>query len=307
MGFQVENLSIRYGPTLALHDVSLQFETGALGLLGPNGAGKSSLLRALLGFVQPAAGRVRVLGQPLGHNAVRLRRFIGYHPEDDVLLPGMNGVASVALCGELAGLTHSDAIQRAHEILYFVGLGEVRYRLSTTYSQGMRQRLKLAQALVHDPQLLLLDEPTNGLDPNGRREMLRLIRDLATAKGVHLILSSHLLPDVEAACDQVALLDRGRLLAAGRLQDLLRQAQASFEVRVKGDLARFEATLAQRGAHSTRTPRGTLLVQVPTRSARFVFEAARDSDCQVRRLSPERQSLVEMFAATVAGGADAHS
>ena len=307
MGFQAENLSIHYGSHVALRDVSLRFDTGALGLLGPNGAGKSSLLRALLGFVKPAAGSVRVLGEPMGWNAHRLRRHIGYHPEDDVLLPGMNGVGAVALCGELAGLTHGDAVQRAHEILYFVGLGEVRYRLATTYSQGMRQRLKLAQALVHDPQLLILDEPTNGLDPSGRREMLRLIRDLATAKGVHLILSSHLLPDVEAVCDQVALLDRGRLLAAGNLQDLLQRAQAAFEVRVKGDARRFEQTLEQRGARCSRTPQGTLLVQVPSRSARFLFEAARDSECQVRRMTPERQSLVEMFAATVAGGADADS
>ncbi len=306
MGFQVDNLTVRYGALTALRDVSLRFDSGALGLLGPNGAGKSSLLRALLGFVQPAQGSVAVLGEPVARAAHRLRRRMGFHPEDDALLPGMHGVTAVALCGELAGLSHSDALQRAHEMLYFVGLGEVRYRLCTTYSQGMRQRLKLAQALVHDPELLILDEPTNGLDPNGRREMLHLIRDLAVAKGIHLILSSHLLPDVEAVCDQVVLLDGGRVLAAGRLEELLRTAQVSFEVRVKGAKEAFVAALAALGAQITTSPQGTLLVQPPQRHARVLFEAARESGCQIRRLTQARQSLAEMFANAVAGSAHAH-
>ena len=306
MGFHVEHLTVRYGRALALADVSVRFDSGALGLLGPNGAGKSSLLRTLLGFIAPAAGTVQVLGNTIGRDAHRLRRRIGYHPEDDVLLPGMNAVAAVTLCGQLAGLTRGDALQRAHEILFFVGLGEVRYRLATTYSQGMRQRLKLAQALVHDPELLILDEPTNGLDPTGRREMLRLIRDLATAKGIHLVLSSHLLPDVEFVCDQVVLLDKGRVLASGRMEDLLRGAHATYEVRVKGARDAFEAALVQRGASCTPTPRGTLLVHTPGRDVRLVFAAATESACQIRQLTPSRQSLGEMFADTVAGGAHAN-
>ncbi|HZM15998.1 MAG TPA: ABC transporter ATP-binding protein [Candidatus Krumholzibacteria bacterium] len=306
MGFHVEQLSVRYGPQWALQDVSLRFDTGALGLLGPNGAGKSSLLRTLLGFVTPVQGTVQVLGQPIGRDAYLLRRRIGYHPEDDVLIPGMNAVGSVALCGQLAGLKHSDALQRAHEILYFVGLGEVRYRQATTYSQGMRQRLKLAQALVHDPELLILDEPTNGLDPTGRAEMLKLIRDLAVAKGIHLVLSSHLLPDVEAVCDQVVLLDQGRILASGRMEDLLRAAHAAYEVRVKGEREAFEAALVSRGGTCEATPRGLLLVQIPGRGVRLLFEAAQESRCQIRQLTPARQSLGEMFAHTVAGRTHAH-
>ena len=301
MGFHVEQLTVRYGRVQALADVNVRFDSGALGLLGPNGAGTSSLLRVLLGFIQPAAGTVQVLGAPVGRDAHRLRRRIGYHPEDDVLLPGMNAVAAVTLCGQLAGLTRGDALQRAHEILYFVGLGEVRYRLATTYSQGMRQRLKLAQALVHDPELLILDEPTNGLDPTGRREMLRLIRDLATAKGVHLVLSSHLLPDVEFVCDQVVLLDKGRVLASGRMEDLLRAVHATYEVRVKGAREGFSAALEQRGALCTATPRGTLIVQTPGRDVRVVFAAAAASACQIRQLTPSRQSLGEMFTDAVGG------
>lgn len=305
MTFHVEHLTVRYGRQLALDDVSVRFDSGALGLLGPNGAGKSTLLRVLLGFVTKAAGEVEVLGVPVAGDVHRLRRRIGYHPEDDVLLPGMNAVAAVTLCGQLAGLTRGDALQRAHEILYFVGLGEVRYRLATSYSQGMRQRLKLAQALVHDPELLILDEPTNGLDPSGRREMLRLIRDLATAKGIHLVLSSHLLPDVEAVCDQVVLLDKGRVLASGRMEELLGTAHAAFEVRVKGSQAAFEGALARRGASTTTTPRGALLVLTPRRDVRLLFEAAEDSSCQIRQMTPSRQTLSEMFAETVARSAHA--
>ncbi len=302
MGFEVEHLSLSYGRQQALHDVSLRFDSGALGLLGPNGAGKSSLLRTLLGFVAPTTGSVRVLGEPVGRDAHRLRRRIGYHPEDDVLIPAMNAVGAVALCGQLAGLDHTDALQRAHEILYFVGLGEVRYRVATTYSQGMRQRLKLAQALVHDPELLILDEPTNGLDPNGRQEMLKLIRDLATAKGIHVVLSSHLLPDVEAVCDQVVLLDNGRVVTAGRMEDLLKSAQETYEVRVKGAQEAFEAALLAHGARTTQSPRGSLLVQTPAHGVRLLFDAAHTSGCQIRHLVPARESLVEMFAQAVVGG-----
>ena len=307
MSFHIEELEVRYGSHVALHGVTLGFESGALGLLGPNGAGKSSLLRALLGFVKPARGRVTVLGESLGRHPHQLRRRIGYHPEDEGLIPALNGVGSVALCGELSGLPRSDALQRAHEILFFVGLGEARYRLVETYSQGMRQRLKLAQALVHDPELLILDEPTNGLDPRGRQEMLRLIRDISSEKGIHLILSSHVLPDVESVCDQVALLDRGRLVRSGRLEDLLRAAHESYEVRVKGPSEAFEHALHERGARTSTTPRGMLLVETPSKGARMVFDAASSSGCQVRQLMPARESLVEMFTSNVQGEPHADS
>jgi len=306
MGFRVEDLVVRYGRQAALQGVSVVFESGALGLLGPNGAGKSSLLRTLLGFVTPAAGNLEVLGQAPGRDARQLRRRIGYHPEDDVLLPGMNAVSAVALCGELSGLPRSDALQRAHEVLYFVGLGEVRYRSAETYSQGMKQRLKLAQALVHDPELLILDEPTNGLDPRGRQEILLLIRDLAREKGMHVVLSSHLLPDVEVVCDQIVVLDQGRVVTTGRLADLLAAVQRTFEVRVKGPVEAFHAALERRGARWTPTPRGPLQVQTPAGGARLLFEAAAESACQIRQLTPTRQSLSEMFASSVKGSAHAH-
>jgi len=299
MGFKVEDLCVRYGSHTALDALSLEFEAGALGLLGPNGAGKSSLLRALLGLVRPASGTITVLGRPVAADPVALRRRIGYGPEDDALLPGLNGIGSVALCGELCGLPRPDALQRAHDMLFFVGLGEVRYRRVETYSQGMRQRLKLAAALVHDPELLILDEPTNGLDPRGRQEVLALIADLWRSKGVNLILASHLLPDVEAVCDQIAVLDAGRLVRSGRLEDLLVAGARAFEVRIKGPQPAFAAELHAAGATCREHQHGLLHVETPESGARCVFVAAAASGCQVRQLVPLRPTLADMFASTV--------
>jgi len=298
MSFEVDDLTVRYGKHTALEAVSLAFHSGALGLLGPNGAGKSSLLRALLGFVKPASGSVRVLGAAPDADRVALRRRIGYAPEDDAILPGQTGVAATALCAELCGLPHHDALQRAHDILSYVGLGEVRYRRAETYSQGMRQRLKLAQAVVHDPELVFLDEPTNGLDPRGRQEMLGLVADLVR-KGMHIVLSSHLLPDVEAVCDQIAVLDGGRLVRSGRLSEFLGAAPRAFEVRVKGPRDAFLAALVQRGARVSDRAHGLLYVQLDGAGSGAIFEAARDSHCQVRHILPAKIHLEEVFASSV--------
>src|SRR5687768_6964798 len=176
---QADNLSVRNGKNFALNDVTAVFPQGAVGLLGPNGAGKSTLLKSLLGFLVPVKGSMRVLGLDVATSALEIRERIGYMPESDAHIPGMNAVTFVAYCGQLSGLPAVDAMQRAHEVLYYVGLGEARYRNLETYSTGTKQRIKLAQAIVHDPDLLFLDEPTNGMDPKGRDEMLELIYDLA--------------------------------------------------------------------------------------------------------------------------------
>src|SRR6266850_1091245 len=211
----LERVTVTYGRSEALRDVTTTFSAGAVGLLGPNGAGKSTMIKALLGFIVPTRGRMRVLGLDVAEAPLAIRARVGYMPESDAHIPGMNAVSFVAYCGELAGLPRVDAMQRAHEVLFYVGLGEARYRNVETYSTGMKQRIKLAQALVHDPDLLFLDEPTNGMDPRGRDEMLELVRDLAHNKGVNLILSSHLLPDVEYTCDHVVVMDKGAIAAAG--------------------------------------------------------------------------------------------
>src|SRR5438094_1327130 len=240
----LDAVTVPYGGHQALRAVTASFGTGAVGLLGPNGAGKSTMIKTLLGFVVPDRGQMRVLGLDVASAPLDIRARVGYMPESDAHIPGMNAVSFVAYCGELAGLPRVDAMQRAHEVLFYVGLGEARYRNVETYSTGMKQRIKLAQALVHDPDLLFLDEPTNGMDPKGRDEMLELVRDLGHNKGVSLILSSHLLPDVEYTCDDVVVTDKGQVAAQGPINELKGPAGRVFELRVKGDLRGFIDVLA---------------------------------------------------------------
>src|SRR5258707_654048 len=216
----LEGVTVAYGKNHALRDVTSSFSAGAVGLLGPNGAGKSTMIKTLLGFIVPERGRMRVLGYDVKEAPLEIRARVGYMPENDAHIPGMNAVSFVAYCGELAGLPRVDAMQRAHEVLYYVGLGEARYRNVETYSAGMKQRIKLAQALVHDPDLLLLDEPTNGMDPKGRDEMLALVRDLAHDKGVRVVVCSHLLPDIEYTCTEVVVMDRGAVATQGPISAL---------------------------------------------------------------------------------------
>jgi ABC-2 type transport system ATP-binding protein len=297
---QLDRVSVKYGRNWALRDVSATFERGAVGLLGPNGAGKSTLIKALLGFVLPEQGEMRVLGMSVRTSPLGIRGRIGYMPETDAHIPGMTAVAFVAYCGELAGLPRSDAMQRAHEVLYYVGLGEARYRNVETYSTGMKQRIKLAQALVHDPDLLFLDEPTNGMDPKGRDEMLELVRDIAHNKGLNLILSSHLLPDVEYACDHVVVLDKGTVAAQGPIQALKGHGGQVFELRVKGDTDRFVETLRGVGLECHATDEDIMRVFVPDgRNAQFLFQLATREGVQVRHLRASVPTLEDVFARAV--------
>jgi ABC-2 type transport system ATP-binding protein len=297
-----EQLSVRYGRQWALKDVTARFPAGAVGLLGPNGAGKSTLIKTLLGFLTPDQGRMTVLGMDVVTQPLEIRARIGYMPETDGHIPGMNAVAFVAYCGRLSGLPPEDAMQRAHEVLYYVGLGEARYRNLETYSTGMKQRIKLAQALVHDPDLLFLDEPTNGMDPKGRDEMLELIRDLAYNKGVNLILSSHLLPDVEHTCGTVVVLDKGAVAAAGPIAALKGPAGRVYELRVKGDTAAFLSVLRAEGYECHDTDEDVVRVFVPGvegDGARVLFQIARREGVQVRHLRPSIPTLEDVFARAV--------
>src|SRR4030095_14592367 len=241
MVVELNRVSVKYGKNAALRDVTASFPGGAVGLLGPNGAGKSTMIKALLGFLVPTRGRMCVVGLDVADVPLDIRARVGYMPESDGHIPGMNAVSFVAYCGELAGLPRVDAMQRAHEVLFYVGLGEARYRNVETYSTGMKQRIKLAQALVHDPDLLLLDEPTNGMDPKGRDEMLALIRDVADR--ISVILSSHVLPDVEFACDHVVVLHKGVVATHGPIAALKGDSARVFELRVKGDETQFAEAL----------------------------------------------------------------
>ena len=298
----LEGVTVVYGKQPALRDVTTQFAAGAVGLLGPNGAGKSTLLKSLLGFVTPDRGRMRVLGFDVAAAPLEIRARVGYMPETDAHIPGMNAVSFVAYCGELAGLPRVDAMQRAHEVLFYVGLGEARYRNVETYSTGMKQRIKLAQALVHDPDLLFLDEPTNGMDPKGRDEMLELVRDLGHNKGVNLILSSHLLPDVEYTCDEVVVIDKGSVAASGAIAALKQPRGRAFELRVKtsGTLDAFLDRLRAAGLECHATDEDIMRVFVPGEGgARELFALAAAERVQVRHLRPSVPTLEDVFAHAV--------
>lgn len=293
----------RYGAIVAVDGLSLEVRRGEIvGLLGPNGAGKSTLIKTLLGFVKPDRGQMTVLGIDVARSPLEIRARIGYMPESDAHIPGMNAVSFVAYCGQLSGLPAADAMQRAHEVLYYVGLGEARYRNLETYSTGMKQRIKLAQAIVHDPDLLFLDEPTNGMDPKGRDEMLALIHDLAHNKGVNLILSSHLLPDVEYTCDRVVVIDKGSIATEGPIDALKGPAGQVYELRVKGDTRHLLEVLRAQGYECHDTDEDIMRVFVPAANGdgpRLLFALAAREGMQVRHLRPSVPTLEDVFARAV--------
>jgi ABC-2 type transport system ATP-binding protein len=295
MLFALHDVTKTYGKVTALRQLSVSVPTGAVGLLGPNGAGKTTLIRTLLGLITIDAGRGEVLGLDVHSRQFAIRQTIGFAPEDECLFPGVPGVEFVAYAGELCGMSRSDALQRAHEVLNYVGLGEARYRPVESYSTGMKQRLKLASAIVHDPKLLILDEPTNGMDPAGRQEVLELARDLSRNKEMSLLFSSHLLPDVESVCDYVVVLGGGRLLAQGKISELKQAHAQTFEVRIKTDASRFAGALAARGCKVE--PREDLLqVRLPAgASSELLWELAASSGEQIRYLRPQRSTLEEVF------------
>ncbi len=303
MIIDLDNLSVEFGKQRVLDGVGVQFEGGSLGLLGPNGAGKSTLLKTLLGFIKPVSGGGKVLGLDILSRQLEIRQKVGYMPENDCHIPGMNAVTFVAYAGQLSGMKPKDAMRRAHEILYYVGLEEARYRNVETYSTGMKQRIKLAQALVHDPQLIFLDEPTNGLDPKGRVEMLELVRDISTSKGINVILSSHLLPDVEWVCKDALVIHKGKRLAAGKIEDLKRASGEEFECRVKGDTVPFRAALEAAGCRCSDGVDGALKVRLAQGlSSRMLVQTARDQQVQIRHLVPLRHSLEEVFLEVIGQG-----
>lgn len=294
---EIDDLVVSYGREPALNGVSLRIDEGALGLLGPNGAGKSTLIKTILGFLRPSSGRVKVFDLPLPKSALLVRQRVGYMPERESTSPKISAVSFLTYCGRLFGMSMVDAMERTHEVLNYVGLGESRYRNMETYSTGMLQRVKLAQALIHDPKLLFLDEPTNGLDPDGRIEMLELIREIASHRGVTVILSSHLLPDVQHVCDRVAMLAKGRILSEGSIEALTGMLERQYEVRVRDNDEAYAALLEQAGCAQHRmAPSDTLLVRVPSDMKEDAFfEMARAAGTQIRHFRPARRSLESAF------------
>jgi len=300
---ELEEVTKHYGARRALDGVSCRLRPGIVGLLGPNGAGKSTLIKTVLGLVRLNAGSARVLGCDCAREFRRVRQLVGYMPEDDCILPGLKGVEAVAYAGELAGLPRQVALRRAHEMLDYVGIAEERYREVQTYSTGMRQKQKLAQAIVHDPRLVFLDEPTSGLDPVGRERMLRLVRALFESAGVSVVLSTHILRDVEQICGEVLILGSGRVLVHDSVEHLRKPAKESVVLTLETEPASFGNALADRGVRYERGGQGVLRVYGDAdQAAQLALDAARLSGAVVRRLELGRNSLEEIYLSAV--GAD---
>jgi ABC-2 type transport system ATP-binding protein len=300
MSIEVKNLSFSYGKVQALDDVSLSLGDGAVGLLGPNGAGKSTLIRILLGFLVPASGEGTILGYDIRRDQAKIRRSVGYMPEDDCFIAGMDAVTFTAYFGELSGMPREEAMKRAHEVLFYVGLGEARYRLLDTYSAGMKQRLKMAQALVHDPKLLFLDEPTANLDPQGRNDILELIADIASHKNIRVLLSSHILANIETLCSSVVILNKGRLAAEGRIEDLKATDVSLYELKIKGDGEAFRKDLESMKCRVEETEDKVIKVYMPADRDRMeIFRAAARTGAQIRYFIKSQTSLEDVFAELV--------
>ena len=297
---RVDGVTKRFGPVEALSQVSVELSPGAIGLLGPNGSGKTTLLRLLLGLLPPDGGALTVLGHDAQREPLRVRELVGYMPEHDCLMPDLSGVGFVAHMGRVSGLSKEAAMSRAHDVLEFVGLAEERYRRIREYSVGMRQRVKLAQALVHDPPLCFLDEPTAGLDPKGREEMLALLAALARVGHRSFVLSTHLLPDADGLCDQVLLLDAGHVLAAGPVRELLSVSDRETVVRIKGDLARFVPALTAKGL-DPQVVDGAVHLVLGEPGSRPVFEAAYEVGAQVRYLGRSAATIEDLFLSKIQG------
>ena len=291
-----ESFSKRYNGTPALDSLNVQIPEGSTGLLGENGAGKTTFIKLLLGLLHPSAGGATVLGHDVANEGLELRRRVGYMPEDECLPPNQSAHDLVVRLGRLSGLPRESAVQRAYDVLHLVGLGEERYRQIEGYSVGMKQRVKLAQAIIHDPDLVLLDEPTSGLDPEGRVEMLDLIADIHQKIGLSILISTHLLPDVERVCEHVVIVRQGRVVADGPLHRLLEGVGEGVLVRIVGDGAAFVAQLSAQGLDATETGPDSWIVRGDD-PYEGILRAAAETGVELRRLERESRSLEDVFLA----------
>ena len=293
---ELDGLGVSFGRNVILRDLRGSLSGKAVGLLGPNGAGKTTLVHTLLGFHPPTAGTARLFGRDVRTEALRIREIVGYMPENDAFIAGMSAVRLVRLMAELSGLPPREALERAHEALFYVGLGEARYRRIETYSLGMKQMAKLAQAIVHGPKLLFLDEPTNGLDPPHRRRMLDLVKEIKSAGNVHIVLSSHLLRDVEEVCDEVLILKEGRVATYCDLE-AERQANRKFiEIETVETNAVFADEIGRLGCDYALEGEKKLKMVLPEGlEIRDLYRVAADHGIRIRRLDYRRDSLKDIF------------
>jgi ABC-2 type transport system ATP-binding protein len=296
---RLENVSKRYGQLMALDDVSFDIGAGVTGLLGPNGAGKTTLIKVLLGLVSFSSGTGEVLGFDLKRQPRAIRARVGYMPEDDCYIAGVTGIEMVQFAARLSGQPMIEGLRRAHEILDFSGVEQERYRKVDTYSTGMRQKLKFAQAIVHDPPFLILDEPTSGLDPEERQAMLNRISVLARRFGKAVLISTHILPDVQSVCDQVVILARGQMRLAQTMDVLNRPTSPAYHVRALGNAQPLIERISREGWEVTVSDDGSITVNGPGDIADRVWQWSRETGVGIRSLVPSRTSLHQVFLEAV--------
>lgn len=284
----------------AIHDVTVNFPSGVTGLLGPNGAGKSTLIKILLGLLRASSGDGKVLGKQIWRESKAIRQMVGYMPEDDCYLPSLSGVECVQFAARLNCLPRTEALRRAHEILDFCGAGQERYRTVETYSTGMRQKLKFAQALVHDPALLILDEPTSGLDPDERDAMLNRIRVLSRSHGKSIVICTHILPDVQQVSDFVVILASGRVSVAKPMSELARPSVPAIQIRTLGPPTALQQALDAGGMSTRISSTGQLIVEGDSESTlRTIWRHADQLGTVIRSLTPARNSMETIFLEAV--------
>lgn len=289
------NLRKMYGPHLALDDVNLEIPSGAVGVLGPNGAGKSTLFKCLLGLITTTSGDGTVLGYDIRTEGDKIRSRIGYMPEYDALDPGLSAIDQVRYAGELLGMNPAHATRRAHEVLEYVGLKDQRYRKIETYSTGMKQAAKLACALVHDPDVLICDEPTNGLDQRAREFMLQTLRRTVSEGNRSVLMSSHVMDDVQEVCDRIVMIHNGKIVVQRRIEDLARQIEREIEISVWGGASRMQQELESRGFVVRRLGRVLRVDRADDSTSRKILEAAVSADVQVRQMQEYVPDLEDIF------------
>lgn len=292
---ELQGLSVQFGRREILSSLAASLRGHAIGLLGPNGAGKSTLINTLLGFYQPSAGSARVLGYDIRTGIRNIRAHVGYMPENDAFISNMSAVSFVQMMGELSGLPSEVALERAHEALFYVGLSEARYRKVGTYSLGMKQLAKFAQAIVHGPRLLILDEPTNGLDPSARQRMIRMIREIRNGGEVRILLCSHLLRDVEDTCDEVLILKSGRIAHYSDLNEERRANKRFLELETYGANGDFAQAIEKLGCECAITANRMKMILADGIEIRDVYRVAAEHEVRIRRLNFRRDTLEDIF------------
>lgn len=293
---ELDGLQVRLGGRTVLDGLTGELRGNAIGLLGPNGAGKSTLINTLLGFHTPSRGAARVFGFDTRRDCARIRQAVGYMPENDSFIGNMTGVRFVRYMAEVAGLPPAEALERAHEALFYVGLGEVRYRRISTYSLGMKQLIKLAQALAHGPQLLILDEPTNGLDPVARERMIHTLQEIRKEGSIRLLISSHLLRDIDETCDEALILKDGRIAALSNIEEERRSQRNFIELEAVGPADEFCSQVRGLGCECACFAGGRIKLVMPDRmEPHDLYRMASQNGLEIRRIRRRRDSLEDIF------------